>query len=155
MRLYLARHGRAMPTDENPNQPLSDSGRADVERMASFLARSGARAAHVYHSGKTRAAETALLLADVLGPGRVVEELPGIHPMDDPETLVRAADTWREDTIVVGHNPYMERTLARLLTGGDSRIIAAFPTATVCCLERQDDGVWVMHWHATPTLLGV
>jgi phosphohistidine phosphatase len=63
-----------MPKDEDPKRPLSDSGREDVKRVASFLARSGVSAGRVLHSGKLRALETALLLADVLGPGKVVEE---------------------------------------------------------------------------------
>ena len=95
-----------------------------------------------------------MLLADVLGPGRLVEEMAGITPMDDPQTLIDAANAWTEDIMVVGHNPYMERVVARLLSGGDNRPVAIFPTATVCCLERQADGVWILHWHVTPALLG-
>jgi len=154
MRLYLVRHGRAMPKDENPQQALSAGGRADVERMASFLARSGAAPVRVVHSGKTRAAETALLLAEVLGPGRLVEEMTGLSPMDDPAPLIEAVAGWTDDTMVVGHNPFMERVVSRMLTGRDGMPVAAFPTAAVCCLERLDAGAWVMHWHASPALLG-
>ena len=39
MHLYLVQHGLAQPKDENPERPLSDRGRTDVGRMASFLAR--------------------------------------------------------------------------------------------------------------------
>ena len=155
MRLYLVRHGRALPKDENPEQPLSPGGREDVERMASFLARSGIRPARVFHSGKTRAAETALVLSTTLGAGHLVEEMTGLSPMDDPRPLIQAARTWADDVMVVGHNPFMERTVSRLLTrGGEGPPVAAFPTAAVCCLERLDDATWVMRWHASPALLG-
>ena len=71
MHIYLVQHGAAVPKDENPEKPLSDSGRDDIKKMASFLARSHVSAARVIHSGKLRALETALLLAEVLGPGNV------------------------------------------------------------------------------------
>ena len=57
MHVFLVHHGPAKPKDEDPKRPLSDSGREDVKRMASFLARSGVVAGRVLHSGKLRALE--------------------------------------------------------------------------------------------------
>ena len=36
MHIYLVQHGAAAPKDENPEKPLSDSGRDDIKKMASF-----------------------------------------------------------------------------------------------------------------------
>ena len=154
MRLYLVRHGRAVTPEENPERPLSKDGRDDIERMASFLARSKVRPERILHSGKARAAETALILATTLGDSRVVAEMPGISPMDSPRHLVEAARAWPDDTMVCGHNPNMERVAATLLTGNDLMPVAAFATGQIMCLER-DDGVegWTMRWHLRPSLL--
>ena len=103
MHIYLVQHGAVVPKDENPEKPLSDSGRDDIKKMASFLVRSHVSAARVIHSGKLRALETALLLAEVLGPGNVVEEIEsGLAPNDSTDALFAAIDGWTEDTIVVG-----------------------------------------------------
>ncbi len=94
MRIYLARHGDATGPEENPRRPLSAKGRAEVERMASFLARSGVRPRRVIHSGKLRAGETAAILARVLVPGVMLEESENLGPEDSPERLVAAAGNW-------------------------------------------------------------
>ena len=109
MKLYLVQHGEAVSKEDNPDRPLSEKGRADVERMASFLARS-ARVARVIHSGKARARETALQLSQVLGPGMVVEEAAvGIAPNDSTDALAKAVETLGDednaDIMVVGTSP--------------------------------------------------
>ncbi|MBM3581113.1 MAG: phosphohistidine phosphatase SixA, partial [Alphaproteobacteria bacterium] len=78
MRVYLARHGDAVEALENPRRPLSAKGRAEVERMASFLARGGVRPRRIIHSQKLRAGETAAILARVLAPGIALEESEGL-----------------------------------------------------------------------------
>ena len=123
MHIYLVQHGAAVPKDENPEKPLSDSGRDDIKKMASFLARSHVSAARVIHSGKLRALETALLLAEVLGPGNVVEEIEsGLAPNDSTDALFAAIDGWTEDTIIVGHLPFMSKMVSRLVTGNEDGI---------------------------------
>jgi phosphohistidine phosphatase SixA len=63
MRLYLVQHGDAVPERLDPERPLSASGRREVQAVARLLADTGVRAAHVVHSGKLRAQQTAELLA--------------------------------------------------------------------------------------------
>ena len=63
MKLYLAQHGEACPKDIDPDRPLTDQGREDIERLAAFLARAGIEVERVIDSGKLRAAQTADLLA--------------------------------------------------------------------------------------------
>ena len=62
MRLYLVQHGDAVPERLDPERPLSAAGRREVEAVARLLAGAGARVAHVVHSGKLRAQQTAELL---------------------------------------------------------------------------------------------
>ncbi|MBM3951575.1 MAG: phosphohistidine phosphatase SixA [Rhodospirillales bacterium] len=175
MRVYLARHGDAVEAMENPRRPLSAKGRAEVERMASFLARGGVHPRRVIHSPKLRAGETAAILARVLAPGAVLEESEGLGPEDSPERLVASAKNWTEaarvangpanstgnDVLVVGHMPFMAGALAALVGAKGKEVgagdFADFATAAVACLESEATakGVrWRLLWLVSPGLLG-
>ena len=156
MRIYLVQHGAAVPRDEDPARPLSPSGREDVKRVASFLGRSRLSVARVIHSGKRRALETALLLAEVIGPGSVVEEAArGLEPDDSTDRLADAVEDWTEDTVVVGHLPFMGRMVARLVTGNEDASVVHYMPGTVVCLERGGNGGgWSIVWMLRPELLG-
>ena len=67
MAIYLMRHGKPVPKTDNPEKPLSPDGRRDVEIIADFLLRHGVRFQQVYHSGKSRAKETAEIMGSRLG----------------------------------------------------------------------------------------
>ena len=156
MHVYLVQHGAAVPKDKNPDRPLSEGGREDVKRMASFLARSRVSANRVLHSGKLRAVETALLLATVLGPANVVEENAGqLAPNDPVEPMFSTIDTWTEDTIVVGHQPFLSKLVSRLVTGDEDATVVHFKPGAVACLERgENGGGWTVQWFLRPELLG-
>lgn len=156
MKLYLVQHGEAVAKHENPDRPLTEKGRKDVQRMAAFLARSGVRVARVIHSGRTRARETAVLLAQIIGPGRVVEEAEsGLAPDDSTDELAAAVARLGENLMVVGHQPSMGRMVARLVAGRDDPDLLAFEPGAVACLERRPgDGGWVVDWMVGPRLLG-
>lgn len=120
MHLYLVQHGLTVPKDEAPNRPLSEQGRRDVGRMAAFLARTRPAIGRVVHSGKTRAAQTALILSEPLGPGRIVETAAdGLAPNDPPDVIATAVAGWSDDAMLVGHLPHLGR-LAALLVAGDA-----------------------------------
>lgn len=156
MHVYLVQHGGAVPKDENPERPLSDQGREDVKRVASFLARSRIAARRVIHSGKMRALETALLLADVLGDSNLVEENADQLAPDAPvEPLVATINGWTEDTIVVGHLPFMSKLTSKLVTGNEDETVVHFTPGAVACLERGENGDgWTVQWFVRPELLG-
>ena len=177
MRLYLVRHGDATSPEENPRRPLSAKGRSEVERMASFLARSGVRPRRALHSGKLRAGETAAILARTLAPGLMLEESAGLDPEDSPDRLISAARGWvaaamdgrgrggesrraskdetgaANDVLVVGHMPFMARAVAGFVGADQSLEFAAFATAAVACLESEN-GKWRLLWLVSPALLG-
>ena len=155
MKLLLVRHGDAVAGTPDAERPLSDKGRRDVQRLTAFLARSGVRVARVIHSGRVRARDTALLMAEVLGPGAVVEEaVAGLDPGDATDLLHEAVADWIEDTVVVGHQPFMGHMAARLLTGGDGPAGVGFEAGAAACLERDQGHAWTLRWLVGPTLLG-
>jgi phosphohistidine phosphatase len=158
MRLYLVRHGLAFTKDEHPDRPLSAQGKKDVARMASFLGRTQIRVARVIHSEILRAQQTALAFSPVIGPGRIVEEMKDLTPSSRLDSLVEAAAGWTEDTMVVGHDPFMSRITSFLTSGDPNAGVIAFDPGAVVCLERdplitETGGHWTILWHMSPVLL--
>ena len=156
-----------MTKEENPERPLSDKGKQDVQRLASFLARSSRGIARYLHSGKPRAWQTADLLAQVLTPGIVTEEALGLNPNDLTDPVFEAIAQWTQgaegndnaDVMLVGHLPHMGKLASRLVTGAEDQAVIAFTPGSVACLERTEGnnsigGGWAVAWVVRPQLLG-
>ncbi len=153
MRLYLVQHGEALTKERDPDRPLSGPGRADVERLADFLAKRGVRAQRVLHSGKTRARQTAELLARALGGD--CERRSGLAPNDPTGDVAQEASAWTGDVVLVGHLPFMGRLAARLVAGREDACVAAFRPGGMLCLERGEEGGWEIAWMLRPELTSV
>ncbi|MEQ8195064.1 MAG: phosphohistidine phosphatase SixA [Rhodospirillales bacterium] len=156
VKLYLVRHGKAEKQNESGDmvRALDAAGRDEVGRMASFLARS-IRVPRVVHSGYLRAAQTALILSEALGPGKMVEEstVP-MGPGDDVIEFAKALDRVKETVMVVGHMPFMADLVSYLTVGDADAGICHFETGAVACLERVGKR-WVLRWLAGPAMLGL
>lgn len=155
MNLYLVQHGEAVSKEVDPQRPLSADGREAAARMGEFLAVAGVRAERVAHSGKARARETAEILGEAIAPEVAIEVVAsGLGPTDPTDWLTEAVSGWGEDSLVVGHLPFMARMASRLVTGAEGAEVAAFTPGTVLCLERRNDGEhWVIAWMVRPQLL--
>ncbi len=154
MRVYLVQHGQAMTEDQDPDRPLTEQGRADVERVASFLRRSCPPIPRIIHSPKARARDTAAILARVLGQGELVEEAPeGLAPKDSTDLLDQSIGQVEGDLMAVGHQPFMGRMVARLTSGAEGAGFTEFEPGTVVCLEREG-ALWNLAWMVRPDLLG-
>lgn len=154
MKLYLVQHGEAVDKDVDPERPLSEQGREDVSAVAGRLADDGVRVERLWHSGKARAEQTAGLLAKAVCRGCRPEAITGIKPNDDATAFAQDADVWDQDTLVVGHLPFMGRLVAHLLVGDTTVPLVAFRPGTVACLERDGDGNWLLQWLLRPGLAG-
>ena len=156
MLLYIARHGLATTKDEHPDCPLTEVGRRDIARIASFLARTRPTIKRIIHSGKTRAAQTALIYAETLGPGRFVEEASeGLSPNDPTDPVVRALASWNEDTMLVSHLPLVGKLVGRLVNDDESRSFIDFHAGSIACLKKSTPSEnWTLAWAISPHLLG-
>ena len=152
MKLYLVQHGHAVSKEADPQRPLSDQGRADVEWMAAFLGQAGVRVSRILHSGKKRAEQTAELLAGSVGLGLGVEKISGIDPLDPAPEFARVVNEWQADTMVVGHLPFMGMLVSHLVAGDEAAGIVAFRPGTVVCLEREEGAKWSVSWMIRPEL---
>ena len=155
MRLYLTQHGEAVAKEVDSDRPLTTRGLGDVRRMAAFLDGSGVRVERVVHSGKTRARQTAEVLAGNLlpGGGGVVEAVPGLGPTDPVALVADRVAGWDQDTLVAGHQPFMGKLAALLASGAADTHVVAYSPGTVVCLERDEDGNWAIVWMVRPSLL--
>lgn len=152
MRLLLAQHGQAVDKQDDPARPLSAAGISDVQRIAQQLGNGGVQVARVWHSGKLRAEQTAALLAKKVLRGGKPEATDGIAPNDSVDEFVADVDVWQEDTLVVGHLPFMARLVARLVTGDMEHTCVSYTPGTVVCLERVSADRWVLVWMLRPGL---
>jgi phosphohistidine phosphatase len=154
MKLYLVQHGEAVAKDVDPERRLSEQGEQDVQSLATFLDRAGVRVERVWHSGKRRAEQTAAAMSRLLVGDRRIEAISGIKPNDDVMTFAQDADVWEQDTVVVGHQPFMGRLVAYLVSGEPGAVIVTYRPGSIACLERNADGRWEVLWMIRPELLG-
>lgn len=153
MKLYLVQHGEACSKEIDPDRPLTDQGRDDIDRMAAFLEQANIRVERVIHSGKLRAQQTAERLANAMAPGVKPETSGFINPNDNPGTFVWQSESWDGDTLVVGHLPFMAKLVSHLLIEDEYRLLAAYRPGSAVCLERIDDAHWQIDWMIRPELL--
>lgn len=90
--LYLVRHGEADGHDDSSQ--LTDRGREQAARAAARLA--GAGIAVVHHSPLPRAAETARIIADVLGARTIADEIVGDYIPFDPVGVAGLPDRFAD-----------------------------------------------------------
>ena len=156
MKLYLVRHGKAEDQpDETGERPLSDRGRSDIAAQATFLKNAGITVSQVFHSGKLRAHQTAEIIAAEIAPDAPMEPMQYLTPMDGTDHLALSVENWADsnlDTMVSGHNPFMEAMAARLLCGNHKEGAVIVKTGTVMCFERYAPGRWRMDWMVIPKL---
>ena len=114
----------------------------------------GLHVGQFWHSGKPRAAETAEILAPVLRIDDGPTAREGLAPVDNVAMLRDELAVATDDTMMVGHMPFVAKLAALLLTGYESYPVVAFQQAGVVCLARSEDGRWQLEWAITPDLLG-
>ena len=153
MRIYLVQHGEAVPAEVNPERPLSAAGEADVWRIAAVLRGSGVGVAQILHSGKRRAEQTAELLAVALETKVRSEARAELDPDEPTAPVAQAAAGWEQDTMLVGHLPFMARLASRLIAGREEPAVVAFRPGSVLCPERTEQRAWAIAWMLRPELL--
>ncbi len=152
MHLYLVQHGHAKDKSEDPDRPLTEKGRNDVERVAQTLQHLLLQVREVWHSGKTRAMQTAKTLSLAVETAQGIVQREGLGPKDDVAPIAEALLDAGHDVMIVGHLPFLDRLASLLLAGEEDAGIVAFQKGGVVCLEYED-GHWAVAWMLTPDLL--
>ncbi len=153
MRLYIVQHGDSLPKDVDPDRPLSNRGRADIERLTEWLSNHDVQIAQILHSGKTRAKQTAEILRPLLKSRSQISEGQGLAPNDSPEAFLHKLRDPEKDTLVAGHMPFVARAVSQALTGGPDRQLVEFLPGSIAGLERSEDASWRLFVFVRPEFL--
>lgn len=154
MRLFLVQHAESRPEAEDPSRGLTGKGQSDVEKVAAFLKPLGLSVAAIWHSGKTRAVQTAEILSRAVSASQGVTKHDGLAPMDPVRPIQEEVSRVLDDLMLVGHLPFMGKLASALAAGSESAEVVAFLQGGIVCLERDEKGTWQILWAVTPNLLG-
>lgn len=153
MKAYLVQHAKALSKEENPDRPLSDEGRDEIQRMAGYAAENlDLEVARIWNSGKTRAAQTAEILAEHLGPPLGVRVSDELGPVDEPKAWADRLVEMSHDVMLVGHLPHLSRLTSTLLAGDPERTVVDYRNAGIVCLAYEEEQ-WSLKWLLRPELL--
>ena len=155
MALYLMQHGGATTEAENAARPLTETGRAAVERVAARAKAADVRIDRCVHSGKLRAEQTAELLVGALGRERSMEPRDGLAPND---AVVPVAD-WLRDAAegssiaLVGHLPFLDRLASSLITADEKTHVIQFSMGgLVKLVPKSEDAGFTVAWLLAPEI---
>jgi phosphohistidine phosphatase len=142
MRLFLVHHGEAVGPEVNAQRPLSQNGRAAVERLAGEAAIRGAKPSVVWHSGKLRAKQTAEAFWRACNALAEFSATRDLQPDDPPQWIRERLRGESRDVLLAGHYPHLPRLLALMVNHADT-----FPLHGVVALETSDEGeTWKEVW---------
>jgi phosphohistidine phosphatase len=150
MRLYIVQHGDSVPKDIDPDRPLSDRGRTDIQRLTEWLSSHNVQIVQILHSGKTRAKETAEIFRPLLKYPDEIYEGQGLAPNDSPEVFLYQLVDPKKDTLIAGHMPFVARTVSQALTGAPDRQLVEFVPGSIAGIERSDGASWRLFMFARP-----
>ncbi len=152
MHLYLVQHAEAKKEEEDPSRGLSDKGTQDIKKVASCVGKLNLKVTNIYHSGKTRALQTAQILHESVNTSAEISQTDGLSPMDGPGVWAERLVAVKGDIIIVGHLPHLSKLASLLLAGDEGKDIVNVQMAAIVCLKRSDDGHWAVDWMLTPEI---
>lgn len=140
MLLYVMRHGPAQnraPSGYDSERMLSVEGREMALRAARELSvRGSSGIVRIVSSPLVRARETAEIMRGVVCPLGRVDVRRELLPEDTaPTMLVSEMVALGGDSLMVGHQPSLERLMDVLVEGGAELLPRGFRTAMIVALE--------------------
>lgn len=150
MSVFLVQHGLSLPKTEDPERGLSDRGREESLKIAKVAAIYGVKISKIFHSGKKRAEQTALIMSEILNPSLGLGQMADISAMDDVKGLSSLLAPC-SNHMVVGHLPYMEKIVSYLTTGREEPKVLKFQNSGIVCLDQDESG-WFIRWTLNPNI---
>lgn len=122
MLIHLMQHGPCLPKELDPHQPLSPVGREMIHKSARAAQILGLRFELIVSSQKTRALQTAEIMADYTGYPieriEVSETVKAMAPARATIDFIREYDGL-DSILIVGHLPSLGSVSSTLLTGSE------------------------------------
>lgn len=151
MKLYLIQHGEAKSELEDPQRSLTPYGEKEVYKVANAARRLNIHPFKIYHSGKLRAKQTAEIIGRLLEIP--VEFSEGLNPLDDVKPWGEKISKEKEDLMIVGHLPFLEKLASYLICGNENMRVVLFRYGAIICLEKKEDRFWAVKWILTPEMV--
>ena len=152
MKLYLIQHGEAKPEAEDPERSLTARGEKEVMAVSKVAGGLQIRPSKIYHSGKLRARQTAEIIASALKISDLVQPATGLNPNDDIHLWAERISKEKEDLMLVGHLPFLEKLTSLLLCGDENARLVLFRYGAIVCLDQKEDKGWAVRWILTPEM---
>jgi phosphohistidine phosphatase len=152
MKIYLLRHGDSAPFGVDNERPLSERGIEEINRLAEFIAKRNIHVSAIFHSEKSRARETAAIIATAISSETEPETLAELDPLSPVQPVIKMINSLKGEALFVGHMPFMGVLVSELTTRTQNQDIALFKTGTMVCLEKVDSSRWVIRWMLNPGL---
>ena len=154
MEIYCARHGHAeLAPDQQGNRQLTEEGRSELEKLANYLKYRDFQVSHVLHSEKCRTRQTAEILTQQVAPELKLEESSLLSPDTSIDLLLDKIQHWSDNTLLVGHMPFISLLVSQLVAGNTKRDLLCFTPGTMVCLERHEGQRWIINWILRPELV--
>ena len=155
MKLYLLRHAEAQSTYPDEDRILSDRGRNTVIALANLLkATDVITIDEIRHSTLVRTGETAQIMSTEMNLNIPLNEIKGLAPSDNVQTLVDQLQEEEKNIMLVGHLPQLAILASSLVTSEEGRILFNLNTCGLIAFERyegysideDDNPLWVVQW---------
>ncbi len=130
-------HGKSLSKTEDPRQPLSPEGREGILKSAKAIAKMGLHFDLILCSTKTRARETAEIVAEVMGyPADQIKEYSEFKPLGPPEEAVKILQGYKDarGVFIAGHLPSLAE-IASYLLGGEKKVKVHFEFGCLCRID--------------------
>ena len=150
MKLYLVQHGEAKSESEDPQRSLTGRGMDEVQNVAKMAKKLNLCPSKIYHSGKLRAKQTGEIFADSLK--RPAESAQGLNPNDDVRVWADQLSAEKEDLMIVGHLPFLEKLASLLITGNENIRPVLFHYGAIVSLEKKEGSGGGVRWILTPEM---
>lgn len=151
MKLYLIQHGEAKKEIVDPERSLTEKGAEEVKKVAKIAKRLNIQSSKIYHSGKLRAEQTAKIFSEELN--LLAYSAEGLNPLDDVRPWVEQISKEKDDIMIVGHLPFLDRLTSLLLCGDENFRLVLFRYGAIVCLEQRDEKGWAIKWIITPKMV--
>jgi phosphohistidine phosphatase len=153
MKLYLIQHGEAKSEAEDPERSLTEEGEKEVQSVSKATTDLNIRPSKIYHSGKLRAKQTAEIIASALKTHHLpVQSVQGLNPNDDIHPWIEQISKEREDLMIVGHLPFLEKLASFLISGNEKAKSVLFRYGAIVCFDQKEDNGWKVLWILTPEM---
>ena len=84
---------------------------------------------------------------------REIIAISGINPNDDIEVFAEKLNEFPDNSMFVGHLPFMAKIIAHLVTGNIDSVLTAFQPGSIVCLTEDENNHWQIAWMLRPELI--